>query len=184
MAERAMRDCILDAAELRARSGGYHGFSFRELADDVGVKSSSIHYHFPTKVDLGVALVQRYTTRAGDQLGDPGGVTPLEAVASVTQLFRDALIRDDRMCLCGLFGAERDSLPPEVATATADFFRLMLGYLATAFGPGWTGESPVALLARLEGGLILARALGDVSLFEDAVGPVIQATKATNSPSI
>lgn len=183
MAERTMRDCILDAAELRARSGGYHGFSFRELADDVGVKSSSIHYHFPTKGDLGVALVQRYATRASDQLGDPGGLTPLEAVESVTRLFRNALIRDDRMCLCGLFGSERDSLPPEVATATADFFRLVLGYLATAFGPGWTGEAPAAHLARLEGGLILARALGDVSLFEDAVRPVIQVTRQADSPS-
>ena len=40
---------IMDAAERRMRSGGFNGFSFRDIADDVGVKSSSVHYHFPTK---------------------------------------------------------------------------------------------------------------------------------------
>lgn len=166
MAEPTMADRILDAAETRARTGGYHGFSFREIAADVGVKSASIHYHFPTKGDLGAALVKRYATRAGALLGDPESLRPEEAVARVTQLFRDALIRDDKMCLCGLFGAEQDSLPPEVALATGGFFRLVLGYLGTAFGPKWTGDAPAAILARLEGALIIARTLGDVSLFE------------------
>jgi TetR/AcrR family transcriptional repressor of nem operon len=169
MVERTMRDRILDAAEARARKGGYHGFSFRDLADDVGVKSSSIHYHFPTKGDLGAALAKRYAMRAGEYLGDPAILGHDEAVTRLTQLFRDALVRDDKMCLCGLFGAEHNSLPPEVAAATGDFFRLVLAYLATAFGPGWTGEAPAAILARLEGGLILARTLGDVGLFEAAV---------------
>lgn len=172
MDERTMRDRILDAAEARARTSGYHGFSFRELADDVGVKSSSIHYHFPTKGDLGAALAKRYATRAGDYLGDPASVGPEEAVTRLTQLFRDALVRDDKMCLCGLFGAEHESLPPEVASATGDFFRLVLGYLTAAFGPRWAGEAPAAILARLEGALIIARALGDVNLFEVAAqGP-------------
>ena len=172
MDERIMRDRILDAAEARARTGGYHGFSFRELADDVGVKSSSIHYHFPTKGDLGAALAKRYATRAGDYLGDPAVLGPVEAVDRLSQLFRDALVRDDKMCLCGLFGAEHDSLPPEVAAATGDFFRLVLGYLSTAFGPAWAGDAPAAILARLEGALIIARTLDDASLFEaGAQGP-------------
>ena len=42
---------IMDAAERRMRIGGFNGFSFREIAADVGVKSSSVHYHFPTKGD-------------------------------------------------------------------------------------------------------------------------------------
>ena len=30
-------DGLLDAAEIAMRSRGYHGVSFRELADDVGI---------------------------------------------------------------------------------------------------------------------------------------------------
>jgi TetR/AcrR family transcriptional repressor of nem operon len=166
MADTAARDRILNAAEIRARTGGYHGFSFRNLAEDVGVKSSSVHYYFPTKGDLGEALAKRYTARAKEYLGDPAGLSPTVAIARLTQLFRDALLKDVKMCLCGLFGAERDALPPAVATATGDFFRLILGYLTAAFGADWTGEPPAAILARLEGALIVARTLEDVALFE------------------
>lgn len=168
MADTSARDRILDAAEARARAGGYHGFSFRDLAEDVGVKSSSIHYYFPAKADLGEALAKRYTERAKERLGDPASLAPTEAIARLTQLFRDALLKDDKMCLCGLFGAERDALPPVVAAATGEFFRLVLGYLTTALGADWTGAPPVAILARLEGALIVARTLRDVDLFESS----------------
>jgi TetR/AcrR family transcriptional repressor of nem operon len=168
MLDQSARDQILDAAEKRARTAGYHGFSFRDLADDVGIKSSSVHYHFPTKADLAEALARRYTRRAADRLGEPGVLAPGEGAARVAALFRDALLVDDRMCLCGLFGAERDALPPSVASAVADFFRLILGYLERAPKTARQNEEPAAILARLEGALILARALNDPNLFEAA----------------
>ncbi len=55
------KEAILNAAENKARLGGYNNFSFRELANEVGIKSASVHYHFPTKADLGAELVKRYT---------------------------------------------------------------------------------------------------------------------------
>src|ERR1700737_89753 len=57
---------IMDAAERRMRKGGFNGFSFREIAVDVGVKSSSVHYHFPTKENLAAAVIQRYTAQTAD----------------------------------------------------------------------------------------------------------------------
>ena len=167
------RERILTAAELRARTGGYNGFSFRDLAEDVGVKSSSVHYHFATKAELGEALARRYAERARARLGDAGTLAPEAAVARVVALFRDALLVDDRMCLCGLLGAEHDALPPTVAAAVADFFRLVLDFLRVACGASWKGSSPSSLLARLEGGLILARSLGDNSLFEAIAAEIV-----------
>lgn len=170
--EPSVRDRILDSAEARARAGGYHGFSFRDIAEDVGIKSASVHYHFPTKAALGVALTERYAQRARDWLGDPKALTPKEAIARLTELFRNALIKDDKMCLCGLFGAERDLLPSEVAAETAKFFEMTIDYLTTAFGPNWPGIPPASILARLEGALILARALNSHTIFENSLAGV------------
>jgi TetR/AcrR family transcriptional repressor of nem operon len=169
MAELRSRERILDAAERRARTGGYNGFSFRDLAEDVGVKSSSVHYHFPTKAALGEALAKRYTKRARELLGDAKDISSDQAIERVTTMFRDALVVDDQMCLCGLFGAEHDALPRSVNLAVGEFFKLILEYLTTAFGSNWKGPSAPAVLACLEGALILARALGDVRYFEEAV---------------
>lgn len=165
-----MRDRILDAAEARVRRGGYNAFSFRELAADVGIKSSSIHYHFPTKPLLAEALARRYTERVRERLGDVIGMSAGEAKSRVSALFRDALVKDDCMCLCGLLGAERDALPPGVNAAVADFFRLIIAYLRTAFARTAHTEPPEAVLAQLEGALILARSLRDVAIFDAALG--------------
>ncbi len=54
-----VKTAIMDAAERRMQLGGFGGFSFREIAADVGIKSSSVHYHFPTKEDLAAAVIRR-----------------------------------------------------------------------------------------------------------------------------
>ena len=55
-----MRDTraeLLIQAETLVRGRGYAGFSYADLAEAVGIRKASIHHHFPTKVDLGAALV-------------------------------------------------------------------------------------------------------------------------------
>ena len=53
----ATREALLEAAAARLQAVGWASFSFRDLAEQVGIRAPSIHYHFPTKSDLGVALV-------------------------------------------------------------------------------------------------------------------------------
>jgi AcrR family transcriptional regulator len=62
------RETILRAARTRARAHGYGGLNFRDLATDVGIKSASIHYHFPTKADLGAAVAKRCWEDSGAAL--------------------------------------------------------------------------------------------------------------------
>jgi len=57
----AREHAILEVAQEMVRQGGYNNFSFRNIATAVGIKSSSVHYHFSTKEDLGVAVAKYYT---------------------------------------------------------------------------------------------------------------------------
>ena len=43
---------ILDIAEMLIQTQGYNAFSFRHIAKIIGIKTSSIHYYFPTKAEL------------------------------------------------------------------------------------------------------------------------------------
>ena len=51
---------VLDLAQSLIQLRGYNAMSYRNLADEIGVKTASIHYYFPTKEDLGLALLKRY----------------------------------------------------------------------------------------------------------------------------
>ena len=168
---------ILDVAERMARRGGYNGFSFREIASAVGVKSASVHYHFPTKQDLAAAVARRYTTHFLDALGAPDSQSSARsALSNYIDAYRRALFNDGLMCLCGIMGAEIDDLPPVVRAEAKLFFEKNIDWLMKALGPDGSPKAELAsreraaqIIATLEGAMILARSLEDNRYFDYAV---------------
>ena len=166
---------ILDVAERMARTGGYNGFSFREIAKEVGIKSASVHYHFPGKEELGVAVARRYTERFLAGLGAPDdkGVEPEALLKRYVGAYRSSLVDDGLMCLCGMFGSEIAYLPEAVAGEAKRFFEANIAWLTSVLAhKGKQGakarEAAMQTIATLEGALILARSLDDVSVFDAA----------------
>jgi TetR/AcrR family transcriptional repressor of nem operon len=47
---------------------GYNGFSYRDLSELVGVKTSSIHYYFPAKDDLVLEAIHEYSKAVLDDV--------------------------------------------------------------------------------------------------------------------
>jgi TetR/AcrR family transcriptional repressor of nem operon len=166
-----IRETLLNAAERRARTAGYHGFSFRDLAADVGIKSASVHYHFPTKADLAYELMERYRLRALDFLGEADGA--LSALDRLVQLFRLAA-HDGEMCLCGALGAASTALPPPVQQSATGFSGALVNWLKSA--PDHASALPMppeAIVALLEGALLLSVTTQDPAFFELATAPLI-----------
>jgi len=162
-------EALMDAAERRIREFGYNGFSFRDLAADVGIKSASVHHHFPTKPVLAAAVARRYCDRFDTAVAQEqtGGAT---AVAAWRTVFRRSLREDGRMCLCGVLGAEAGGLPPEVVVEARRFFERGVANLAAAstLGERQARQAGLQVLATLEGAMLLARALGDDDAFDQA----------------
>jgi TetR/AcrR family transcriptional repressor of nem operon len=169
-----VKDSILDAAEARARRAGYNGFSFREIADDVGIKSASVHYHFPTKEDLAAALAQRYVERILAQLGDPIGRAPRAAIRHLADVFIAANETDNQMCLCGVFAAESGGLPPQVLPKVASFFELTTKWLDTALKPASNAPKAIEIIAALEGGLLISRVRHDPAILRAVVASILR----------
>ena len=157
---------ILNAAEQRIRTAGYHGFSFREIAADVGIKSSSVHHYFPTKESLGVAVARRYTDRFFAALP----AEPLEPQTALRKAFLRAIESDGRVCLCGALASGAGSLPPSIAAEARRFFEESLRYLSERTDQRGTARHNWAtqVLAQLEGAMLVAVALGDRAAFARA----------------
>ena len=132
----------------------------------MGVKSASVHHHFPTKADLAAAVACRYADRF---LGAVEGKPPDRLVAAWRAAFRRALREDGRMCLCGVLGAEAGALPPAVAAEARRFFERGAECLARAEGASDTArDTGLRILATLEGAMLVARILGDPAVFDQA----------------
>jgi TetR/AcrR family transcriptional repressor of nem operon len=178
-----MRDAILRAAEARIRRNGFHGFSFRDLAEDVGIKSASVHYHFPTKADLGVSLMRNYQQQMLAAFGD---AEDDRALADKLNAVRDAYRRKlskAGICLCGILAAEHAGLPEPVGEAIKDYFLACRNWLLAAFAGSGVGEPEKRALifsSVVQGALLMSNAMGDPTLFnrvtKEAIGAQEQAS--------
>jgi len=158
-------EAIMDATERRIRAAGYSGFSFREVAADVGVKSASVYYHFPTKSALTAAVVRRYNARVLEA-ANAFVAAGQDVVAAWRAVFRSALVEDGaRMCLCGSLGAIAGDLTPEVSHEVRQFFEKSTSSLVAG---GLTLERATMVLATLEGAILMAGAQNDPAVFDRA----------------
>lgn len=170
---------ILDVAERLGQTRGFNGFSYADIAAEVGVTKASLHYHFPTKAALALALIERYTERFGVVL-DAIAARDESAAWKLRQyvdLYESVLVLD-RLCLCGMFAAEILTLPAPVQNAVRAFFDLSEQWLVTLLAEGrqteslrYRGEERDAaryVIGVLEGAMLLAYSFDDVARFRDS----------------
>jgi TetR/AcrR family transcriptional repressor of nem operon len=177
-------DRILDVAEALVQRRGFNGFSYAHIAAELGITKASLHYHFRGKSELGEALVARYAARFAQALDvidrtKPGAPDKLGAYAD---LYADVL-RDERMCLCGMLAAEYETLPKPMGRAIVHFFDANHTWLARVLADGRRADTLVfdgnpsdsaqSILAGLEGAMLIARPYGDPGRFEAAAGRLL-----------
>src|SRR5471032_2308 len=133
----------MTAARAMVQAQGYNSLSFRELAKQIGIKSASVHYYFPTKGDLGAALAREYTDEFRaylDGLVDAGKDWQT-CIRDYADVFRQTLLRDNRMCLGGILAAERPDLALEVRAEVERFTAVIADWVRQVLSsgnPGWT----------------------------------------------
>jgi TetR/AcrR family transcriptional repressor of nem operon len=165
-------------ARATAQAYGYNGLSFRELAKAVGVKSASIHYHFPTKSDLGAALAQRYREEAVATLEGFWAECrdPIACLRKYTALFRLALENGNRMCMCGFMAAEHADLPEAVRIEVEAFGNANVTWLAGILSTLDPGGDPaaverraLAIFAGVGGAQLAARSRNDLGTYDAVI---------------
>jgi TetR/AcrR family transcriptional regulator, transcriptional repressor for nem operon len=155
---------IMDAAERRMRNGGFSGFSFREIAADIGIKSSSVHYHFPTKENLAAAVIRRYTDHVAEIIDQQFASDP-DPVRVWIEVFRGTLLSVDRMCPATVLGAAAIDLPEEVAVEVKRYFRMATDKLVDE---GLSESKAAQFLSTLIGALVVSNALDDPDVYDRA----------------
>ena len=172
-------DRLLDAAENAVRMRGYHAVSFRDLADELGIKSASVHYHFPQKEDLGLALVERYSKRLFSDLERRAAKseTPKDRLAALCKTYQQSLRSSDKICLCGLLGAEKNGLPENLGRAVAAFFDANIRWVVKALPSNMPAKRRQAkaaqIIATLQGAVMLATCLNNPKLFDAAANEIL-----------
>lgn len=169
---------MLDLAERLVQTRGFNGFSYADIARELGVTKASLHYHFPTKADLGHRLVARYHATFMTALValDERDASASAKVRAYMALYA-AVLQEDRMCLCGMLAADYATLPDPMRSAVAQFFAANERWVTTVLAGGQAaGDLRFAgspedvarlLVSALEGAMLVARAFGEAARFQN-----------------
>ncbi|TWG85434.1 TetR family transcriptional regulator [Cupriavidus gilardii J11] len=182
----SVRQRLLDQALALICKRGFNGFSYRDLAERVGVKTSSIHYYFPTKEDLALEAVNEYSARIARHIASIDTALPIREQAEQYLAPWRSGCKAEQVCLAGMLAAESESLPPSVHAALQGFHRLneewLAGLLERAAAEvgdlpeGTTAEALAKVLfGALQNGLVSARLFGQTDRVEPAAGLLLAA---------
>ena len=171
---------ILDIMQELIQARGFNAISYQDIADRVGIRKASIHYHFPTKFALGAAVIERYRARLLEALAAAEASGSHRAVlAAYLGSFAAFIESGDKVCLCGALAGEFAALPKPMQEQVRQFFVEQQDWLERLLERGRAaGElrfagSPrgVARLAfsALQGALLLRRAQDDGRQVRDVI---------------
>lgn len=160
---------ILDLAQNLMRENGYNGFSFAHISSQMGIKNAAVHYHFPTKEDLGVAVTfrerrrfQKWITRKAILEMDPWG--KLDWFFSIYQNYSH---NGERVCYLANLETDFNTIPERLREEARGLNAELLAWLTELMTVGRAqgifdirgdpADKATVVLATIQGGLQIAR---------------------------
>lgn len=172
MARTDTKKQILDLAETLLQDRGFNAFSYHTIAEQLGIKNAAVHYHFPSKSDLGLALIQRYRVRFRRyaQTLAEGGADPMLKLEAYFTIPWGYLRNGGKVCPLGVLEAEFNSIPESMRLEALALDQEIREWLARALEEGrkqgifrFSGsakEKALLIVATLQGALQISRAVG------------------------
>ena len=175
---------ILKTATRLVQVHGFSAFSYADVAAELGIRKASIHHHFPTKDDLGLALVRQYQAGFAAALMEIDRKNDArDKLLAYVRLYDDVLAQGNRMCLCGMLAADSSQLPERTRLALQEFFDSNIAWIASVLAAGKKTKrlrfdgSPDAMawtiLTTLEGAMLLARPYADAKRFRQVAQQLV-----------
>lgn len=172
---------IVEVAQEYLQKVGFHAFSYRDIAERIGIRTASIHYHFPTKEHLACAIVTRVRIAAAQALAeiDGSGAPPTERLRRFCGMFLQTWGDGDRLCPMCMLAMGQEAIPAAARDGVMQFWSDAEAWVAAVVARGQqTGEFSAALVpsavartfvAALEGAMVAARVFGDRRRLTDVI---------------
>ncbi len=147
---------------------GFNAFSYADISKALNIKNAAVHYHFPSKDDLGIAIMK------AQQEGLKGLIQGLRnrqasEVEQINVLFDIyvGLFGQKQICALGAMGSDIQTLSPDIQIEVKKDYEQVIDWLMEILDKGrekglfkFEGESSikaVIIMNNLISGVIVAR---------------------------
>jgi TetR/AcrR family transcriptional regulator, transcriptional repressor for nem operon len=179
------REQILRVARELIQTRSYLGFSFQDVADQVGIRKPSLYHHFPTKEALGIEVMREATQAFRDWAGARVR-TPQASLDGYFRMYRDGLRAGSSVCPAGALAPGWDVINDELRQAVRELRSTQVLWLTGVLGallperrsPVPVGELAAYVFAVCQGALLSARMTGRVEDFDECIAQLKRSIEA------
>ena len=106
---------IIRISDSLIREKGFNAFSFSDISRQLNIRNASIHYHFPTKTALGVAVINEHLAQLDNLIKANAGKDPLKKLNAFLATYTYAK-SENKICLVGSLATDLYTVEPQIQT--------------------------------------------------------------------
>ncbi|MFG0257669.1 MAG: TetR/AcrR family transcriptional regulator [Phycisphaerales bacterium JB043] len=168
------KEQILEIATELIQTRGYSAFSYQDLSDRLGITKASIHHHFPSKAELGLAVAERYFDDVSSALAQVKRTSddPWEQLDGYVGQILALIETRDRICAAGAVHSEFNVVPESMSVAMSRLAKYIIAWLTEILEagrragvmsfPGDAENQATLVFAAAQGAMQFGRAHGPV----------------------
>jgi TetR/AcrR family transcriptional regulator, lmrAB and yxaGH operons repressor len=187
------RAALVDSAARLFRRQGYSATGVNQILETAQVKAGSLYHHFPDgKQELAAAVVDSVGADIERRLREMlnSGLPVVDIVCGWIDVMASGLASDQRDgCPIEPIATESVNASPQVRRASARAFAGWRGAVAQRLrSDGWpeseADQTALAVIALIEGALILSRIAGDAAALDSAKAAARTLLRAPSGPTV
>ncbi|WP_431209766.1 TetR/AcrR family transcriptional regulator [Puia sp. P3] len=180
------KEHIIELADELIRKRGFNAFSYSDIAGPLAVRNAAIHYYFPSKSDLGEAVIDQELQRVDEYRRKSERLGGEEQPKLLVGVFR----RNNKLrliCLMGSLTPDYDTFEEPMRQKVKEMCTGILDWLGEALErareegglqfEGSAGDRALLVVSTLLSSLLLSRVLG-ANIFEQMLDQLLRDMRA------
>jgi AcrR family transcriptional regulator len=168
------KDKIVDLADQLIKTKGFNAFSYKDISDPLAIKNAAIHYHFPNKADLGMAVLEQEFTLLNTGIANWESLPEDEQLRHLIASFENKC-SSHMACIMGSLSPDYNTLPTNMQERLREFSAAVIKWVTQCLHNGrqkaifsFKGapeDRALMIVSNLLASLLLSRVMGE-SAFE------------------
>lgn len=123
------KEKALRSARRFLQTKGLNGFSFQDVADELGIRKASLHYYFQSKDDLISELLLGYQHAFTQWIGQYQSSTAEQKLKAMIRLYTELAGQDFKICPIGALSADFKELSSALQNLVLDLHHKQRNWL-------------------------------------------------------
>jgi AcrR family transcriptional regulator len=131
------REKIIELGEDLIRTRGYNAFSYQDISTVMGIKNAAVHYYFPSKENLGTAIIKTNIQRFEEMIENMKNLKFEEwhQLETFLKIYVKSH-REKKLCIVGSLSSDYNTFSDSMKVELKKMTDLILGWLTTILEQG------------------------------------------------